>query len=154
MRVLVGHEQYGHMRAAFRRRGFDAWSCDLMPARDHSRYHLQCDVMTVLDQGWDLGIFQARRRTATNIARAMACCSQEKAPPKRGCRELIGQLGMFAEQLVAAGAALPSGAADMAVLTETSAVPSARALRVGSVMVVIVVPLCSTGMVPLRPQAR
>lgn len=57
MRVLIGHEQFGHMRTAFRARGHDAWSCDLMPTRDGSPYHLQCDVLTVLDDGWDLGIF-------------------------------------------------------------------------------------------------
>lgn len=57
MRVLIGCEQFGHMREAFRRRGHDAWSCDLEPARDGSPYHLQCDVLTVLDDGWDLGIF-------------------------------------------------------------------------------------------------
>lgn len=45
------------MREAFRRRGHDAWSCDLMPTRDDSPYHLQCDVLTVLDDDWDLGIF-------------------------------------------------------------------------------------------------
>jgi hypothetical protein len=55
--VLVGHEQFGHMRSAFRRRGFDAWSCDLMPARDGSPFHLQCDVMDVLDDQWDMAIF-------------------------------------------------------------------------------------------------
>jgi hypothetical protein len=57
VRVLVGHEQFGHMREAFRRLGHDAWSCDLKPARDGSPYHLQCDVLDVLDDGWDLGIF-------------------------------------------------------------------------------------------------
>lgn len=57
MRVLIGCEQFGHMREAFRRRGWDAWSCDLEPARDGSPYHLQCDVLSVLDHGWDLGIF-------------------------------------------------------------------------------------------------
>lgn len=57
MRVLIGHEQFGHMREAFRHRGWDAWSCDLMPARDGSPFHLQCDVLTVLHRGWDLGIF-------------------------------------------------------------------------------------------------
>ena len=57
MRVLVGHEQFGHMREAFRSRGHDAWSCDLMPTRDNSPYHLQCDVLTVLHLGWDLAIF-------------------------------------------------------------------------------------------------
>jgi hypothetical protein len=57
MRVLIGHEQFGHMRSAFRARGHDAWSCDLMPTRDGSPHHLQCDVLTVLDEGWDLAIF-------------------------------------------------------------------------------------------------
>lgn len=53
MRVLVGCEQFGHMREAFRRRGHDAWSCDLKPTRDGSPHHLQCDVLTVLDDGWE-----------------------------------------------------------------------------------------------------
>ncbi len=57
MRVLIGCEQFGHMREAFRRHGHDAWSCDLLPARDGSPNHIQCDVLTVLDDGWDLGIF-------------------------------------------------------------------------------------------------
>lgn len=57
MRVLVGHERFGHMRAAFRRAGHDAWSCDLVPAVDGSRYHIQGDVLDHLDDGWDLGIF-------------------------------------------------------------------------------------------------
>lgn len=43
------------MRDAFRAKGHDAWSCDLEPG--NSKYHLQQDVLTVLDRGWDLGIF-------------------------------------------------------------------------------------------------
>lgn len=42
------------MRNAFRRRGFDAWSCDLLPADDGSPYHLQGDVFDVIGDGWDL----------------------------------------------------------------------------------------------------
>ena len=57
MRVLIGCEQSGRMREAFRRLGHDAWSCDLQPAGDGSPFHLQCDVLTVLNDGWDLGIF-------------------------------------------------------------------------------------------------
>lgn len=48
MRVLIGCEQFGHMREAFRRHGHDAWSCDLMPARDGSPYHIQGNVITAL----------------------------------------------------------------------------------------------------------
>lgn len=39
---------------AFRARGHDAWSCDLLDAEGP---HLCCDVRLVLDQGWDLAIF-------------------------------------------------------------------------------------------------
>lgn len=47
------------MRLAFRARGHDAYSCDLLPADDgDDLHHYQCDVRTLLDKGrWDLGIF-------------------------------------------------------------------------------------------------
>jgi hypothetical protein len=57
MRVLVGCERFGRVRQAFRAAGHDAWSCDVVPAVDGSPHHLQCDVLTVLDRGWDLAIF-------------------------------------------------------------------------------------------------
>lgn len=56
MRVLVACEYSGRVREAFRKLGHDAWSCDLLPADDNSPYHYQCDVLTILDQGWDLMI--------------------------------------------------------------------------------------------------
>jgi len=56
-RVLVGCEFSGIVREAFRRRGHDAWSCDLLAAEDGSPHHLQCDVRDVIDGGWDLAIF-------------------------------------------------------------------------------------------------
>ncbi len=57
MKVLIGCEFSGKMREAFRRRGHDAWSNDLLPAADGSPHHLQCDVLSVLDDGWDMAIF-------------------------------------------------------------------------------------------------
>jgi hypothetical protein len=57
MRVLVGCEKFGRVRAAFRALGHDAWSCDLLPALDGSPFHLRCDVRTVLDRDWDIAIF-------------------------------------------------------------------------------------------------
>jgi len=57
MRVLVGCEYSGRVREAFRRRGHDAWSCDLLPAEDGSRWHIQGDVMPLLDEEWDVAIF-------------------------------------------------------------------------------------------------
>lgn len=55
MRVLVACEFSGIVREAFRQRGHDAWSCDLLPSEQPGP-HLQCDVLTVLDRGWDLMI--------------------------------------------------------------------------------------------------
>lgn len=56
MKILIACEFSGVVREAFRKLGHDAWSCDLLPAEDDSLYHLQCDVLTVLDQGWDMMI--------------------------------------------------------------------------------------------------
>jgi site-specific DNA-cytosine methylase len=60
MRVLVACEYSGRVREAFRRRGHDAWSCDLLPAEDGSEFHFQCDVLDVpmgsvrYGERWDL----------------------------------------------------------------------------------------------------
>ena len=57
MRVLVGCEYSGKVRQAFRNLGHDAWSCDLLPSDDNSKYHIQNDVIPLLNDGWDLAIF-------------------------------------------------------------------------------------------------
>jgi hypothetical protein len=64
--VLIACEYSGRVREAFRRRGHDAWSCDLLPAEDGSPYHIQGDVLWQIYQtvntpfsvnvGWDLMI--------------------------------------------------------------------------------------------------
>jgi hypothetical protein len=55
MRVLVACEYSGTVRDAFRERGHDAMSCDLLPT-DAPGPHYQGDVCDVLDDGWDLMI--------------------------------------------------------------------------------------------------
>ena len=55
MRVLVGCEFSGIVRDAFRERGHDAWSCDLLPT-ERPGPHIVGDVRDHLD-GWDLAIF-------------------------------------------------------------------------------------------------
>jgi hypothetical protein len=55
MRVLIACEFSGIVREAFAKTGHDAWSCDLLPTEIPGD-HLQCDVLTVLDRGWDLMI--------------------------------------------------------------------------------------------------
>ena len=57
MRVLVGCEYSGRVRQAFRDRGNDAWSCDLLESEDGSPFHIQGDVIPLLADNWDLAIF-------------------------------------------------------------------------------------------------
>lgn len=56
MNVLVGCEFSGRVRDAFRRKGHEAYSCDLLP--NDSPYHLQQDINIALTTGpkWDLFI--------------------------------------------------------------------------------------------------
>ena len=49
MRILIACERSGIVREAFRRRGHDAWSCDLEPAEDDSPWHIRADVLRVID---------------------------------------------------------------------------------------------------------
>lgn len=56
MRVLVSCEYSGTVRDAFRARGHDAWSCDLLPSDAGQNYHIQGDVRNELHRGWDLMI--------------------------------------------------------------------------------------------------
>jgi hypothetical protein len=54
MRVLVACEYSGVVRRAFRARGHEAWSCDLLDSEDNSPFHYKCDVVEVLDNYWNL----------------------------------------------------------------------------------------------------
>lgn len=47
-RVLVACEFSATVRDAFRARGFDAWSCDLLPTEGDPRWHIQGDVLGIL----------------------------------------------------------------------------------------------------------
>lgn len=55
-KVLVACEFSGVVREAFRARGHDAWSCDILPTEDGSSFHIEGDVISILDNGWDLMI--------------------------------------------------------------------------------------------------
>ena len=56
MRVLIACEYSGRVREAFRRRGHDAWSCDLLDTEDARGPHITGDVLKVLREGWDMMI--------------------------------------------------------------------------------------------------
>lgn len=57
MKVLIACEYSGTVRRAFRARGHDAWSCDLLPADDHDPHHFQGDIREFINsRKWDLMI--------------------------------------------------------------------------------------------------
>lgn len=60
-RILVACEYSAVVRDAFRARGLDAWSCDLLPTEGDPRWHMQCNVFDAIaaappSRRWDLMI--------------------------------------------------------------------------------------------------
>lgn len=52
MKILVACEESGVVTEAFRRRGHEAWSCDIVPTSgNHPEWHIQDDVTNVLRVG-------------------------------------------------------------------------------------------------------
>ncbi len=56
MRLLNGCAKSKFIADAFEALGWDAWTCDLLPA-ERKGNHIQDDVLKHLDDGWDMGIF-------------------------------------------------------------------------------------------------
>ena len=55
MRVLVACEESQRVCIAFRNKGHEAYSCDIMPCSGgHPEWHIQDDVLKHLDENWDL----------------------------------------------------------------------------------------------------
>ena len=88
MKVLVACEFSGVVRRAFRERGHDAWSCDLLPAEDGSEFHIQGDASTNLE-GWDLIIAHP---PCTHLAVSGARWFKEKQAEQRQAIELFMML--------------------------------------------------------------
>ena len=55
-RLLVACEYSGRVRDAFAIKGWEAWSCDLLPSERERGNHYQGPVEDLLDQQWDLMI--------------------------------------------------------------------------------------------------
>jgi site-specific DNA-cytosine methylase len=91
MRVLVACEFSGIVREAFRRRGHDAWSCDLLPAEDGSKHHLQRNILNgTLFENWDLMIaFPPCTHLAVSGARWFKDKRQEQAEALRFVQILL-----------------------------------------------------------------
>jgi hypothetical protein len=54
MDILVACEYSGAVREAFKKKGHNAWSCDLLPAEDGSSNHIQQDCRIAIMEGWHM----------------------------------------------------------------------------------------------------
>lgn len=55
MKVLVACEESQRVCTAFRKRGHEAYSCDILDCSGgHPEWHIKDDVLKHLDEGWDL----------------------------------------------------------------------------------------------------
>jgi site-specific DNA-cytosine methylase len=79
MKILVACEFSGIVREAFRKRGHDAWSCDLLKSEKRGP-HIQDDVLKILNLGWDMMIaFPPCTHLASSGARWFKDKVQEQA---------------------------------------------------------------------------
>jgi hypothetical protein len=94
MRVLIPCEFSGIVRSAFRKRGHEAYSCDLLPAEDNGE-HIICDhelhLFDIIAEGkWDLMIsFPPCTRLAVSGARWFKLFQGEQESALRFVRALL-----------------------------------------------------------------
>jgi site-specific DNA-cytosine methylase len=89
MKVLVACEYSGRVRDAFRNRGHEAYSCDLLPSETPSPYHLQQDVLPLLTQEWDLLIAHP---PCTHLAVSGSRWFKDKVVEQQEALEFVRQL--------------------------------------------------------------
>jgi len=70
-RILISCEESQAVCKAFRKLGFEAFSCDILPCSGgHPEWHIQRDVLEVMNDGWDMMIaFPMCTHLATSGAR-------------------------------------------------------------------------------------
>jgi site-specific DNA-cytosine methylase len=86
MRVLVACEFSGAVRNAFREKGVEAWSCDLLDAEDSSEHHIKGDIRGVLHDGWDMMIAHP---PCTHLAVSGARWFKEKIEEQKEALEFV-----------------------------------------------------------------
>jgi len=90
MKVLIGCETSGTVRNAFLNKGFDTWSCDILPADDQTNRHIQDDVRNVLKmEAWDL--LMVAHPPCTRLCNS-GVRWLHKAPPGKTVEEMWKQL--------------------------------------------------------------
>jgi site-specific DNA-cytosine methylase len=88
MRVLVACEFSGVVRDAFRARGHDAMSCDLLGTEQPGRHHVG-DVRYVLGDGWDLMVAHP---PCTHLAVSGARWFKDKVVEQTWALEFVSEL--------------------------------------------------------------
>jgi len=86
-RVLIACEFSGIVREEFKKLGFDAWSCDLLPS-DIPGQHIQDDVLKHLE-GWDLIIAHP---PCTHLAVSGARWFKNKIEEQKEALEFVNKL--------------------------------------------------------------
>jgi hypothetical protein len=89
MKVLIACEYSGRVRDAFRVRGHDAYSCDLLPCDGDPSYHVQADCRDVLGGGWDLMIAHP---PCTHLAVSGARWFKDKQDEQREALDFVRML--------------------------------------------------------------
>lgn len=92
MRVLVACEFSGIVREAFRKRGHDAYSCDLLSDEKGGEHHYRCDVRAHLWDGWDMMIAHP---PCTHLAVSGARWFRDKQREQEEALEFVRELMDF-----------------------------------------------------------
>jgi hypothetical protein len=86
---LVACEFSGIVRDAFRARGHDFWSCDLLPSEGDNRFHIQKNVLELLRDDWDIMIAHP---PCTHLAVSGARWFKDRKPEQQWALALVRRL--------------------------------------------------------------
>lgn len=84
MKILVACEYSATVRDAFRAKGHDAWSCDILPTEGDPRWHIVGNAASILSgNGWDMLIAHP---PCTYLSNSGVCWLYNKDKTKNGDR--------------------------------------------------------------------
>lgn len=107
MRVLVACEESQTVCKAFRAKGHEAYSCDILPSSGgHPEWHIQDDVLKHLDEGWDMMIAHP---PCTHLASSGARYWKEKQKDGRQKRAIDFVKTLFKSRIEKIALENPSG---------------------------------------------
>jgi len=90
MKILVGCEFSQVVTKAFREKGHEAFSCDVLPTEGNPEWHIQGDVLDHLG-GWDLAIFHP---PCTYLARSGARWWKDRIKEQEAAIDFVFKLLM------------------------------------------------------------